>query len=187
MKIKLKTQNVWFTSDTHFSHANVIKYDNRPFSSIEEHDRALIDNWNSVVDESDYVFLIGDFAFNNHAKIKSRLKGKIILVRGNHDKCLIPRCAAYDMVDLQVLDPEFAGDSKYQHLVLLHYPIMQEWNKAHYGSFHLYGHTHGGSPVDEHLMRYRALNVGTMLHDYRPISYAEVKDKLKSRLVVTHH
>ena len=55
-------EHTFFTSDTHFGHENIIKYCNRPFTSTEEMDKALISNWNKVVKPEDTVFHLGDFA-----------------------------------------------------------------------------------------------------------------------------
>lgn len=80
--------NVWFTSDLHFGHKNILKYCNRPWNTVEEMDQGLLDNWNSVVQEDDIVFDLGDFAFASSKRWKEilgRLRGKHYLVLGNHE------------------------------------------------------------------------------------------------------
>ena len=52
--------NIFFTSDTHLGHKNVLKHSNRPFPTIEEHDQTLISNWNSVVEKEDIVYFYGN-------------------------------------------------------------------------------------------------------------------------------
>ena len=82
-------KDIWVTSDTHFGHSNIIKYCNRPFSSVEEMDEALIQNWNSVVNKNDTVFVLGDMFFKINkeliVQIMNSLKGKKVLIIGNHD------------------------------------------------------------------------------------------------------
>ena len=88
MITKFTGDGLFFTSDTHFGHENIITFCNRPFESIEEHDRVLIQNWNSVVTPDDTVFHLGDFCFGNGYKwyeILGQLNGHIYLIRGNHD------------------------------------------------------------------------------------------------------
>lgn len=79
----------WFTSDTHFSHANILKYCNRPFYGTDHMDETLINNWNALVDTDDVVYHLGDVALgpidSSLEKIK-RLEGYKILVVGNHDR-----------------------------------------------------------------------------------------------------
>lgn len=81
--------NIFCISDTHFSHYNMIhKFKTRPFSTVEEMDETLIENWNKVVKPGDKVYHLGDVAFGlkeNHAALLSRLNGKLRLVVGNHD------------------------------------------------------------------------------------------------------
>lgn len=75
-------------SDTHFGHANIIRYCNRPFASVEEMDKALIEKWNSVVSKDDTVIHLGDVGLGSKTYIKnilSQLNGNKILIRGNHD------------------------------------------------------------------------------------------------------
>ena len=83
-----KEQNIFFTSDTHFWHENIIKFCNRPFSSIEEMNDTIIENWNKVVGKNDIVFHLGDFCFCGSDKFKElieKLNGRIYLILGNHD------------------------------------------------------------------------------------------------------
>lgn len=80
---------IYFTSDTHYYHNNVIKYCSRPYQSVEEMDEALIKNWNDVVRPEDTVYVLGDFSLSFRAVelISSRLMGNKILIPGNHDFC----------------------------------------------------------------------------------------------------
>jgi calcineurin-like phosphoesterase family protein len=80
---------LFVTSDQHFSHGKILQYANRPFKTIEEHDEELIKRWNGVVGEGDTIICLGDFSMtshNNAKKILSRLNGRKILIRGNHDR-----------------------------------------------------------------------------------------------------
>ena len=80
----------FFTSDTHFNHANVIKYCARPFGSIEEMNREMIARWNAVVGPEDTVYHLGDFAMGKPSEWPGFLRqltgAKKILIRGNHDR-----------------------------------------------------------------------------------------------------
>ena len=79
---------IYFISDTHFNHRNIIKYTDRPFNDITEMNNTLINNWNSIIKEDDIVYHLGDFALTCDEKLKelySYLNGTIILIRGNHD------------------------------------------------------------------------------------------------------
>ena len=79
----------WFISDTHFSHKNIIKYAGRPYETVEEMNRCLIENCNLRVDAGDQVFFLGDFGLGDvehlHS-ICSQLRGDKICIRGNHDR-----------------------------------------------------------------------------------------------------
>ena len=78
----------FFIADCHFGHKNVIKYCDRPYSSIEEMDEDMIEKWNKKVHKNDKIYIIGDlfyFKIDNVISILDRLKGKMTLIRGNHD------------------------------------------------------------------------------------------------------
>ena len=80
---------IYFTSDFHFSHRNVIKYCNRPFSDVHEMNKALTSLWNDTVKPEDTVYFLGDFSLNKNVTkvIAPMLNGKKILIPGNHDAC----------------------------------------------------------------------------------------------------
>lgn len=79
---------IFFTSDSHFFHNNILKFENRPFETTEEMNSGLVEAWNKVVSKDDVVYHLGDFVFggiNNWKEILSQLNGRVRLVRGNHD------------------------------------------------------------------------------------------------------
>lgn len=170
---------ILFTSDTHFYHKNVIKYNNRPFNNVEEMNRALIENWNRKVSKDDTIFHLGDFAFAKPAKIEKILQdlnGKKILIMGNHDQCMRGLHSYFEYVtnyhELRVNNQMF---------VLSHYPFAR-WNKGHHGAFMLHGHEHGSYKTHGRIM-----DVGVDNCNYEPITLDEVVDKLKYKPYTAHH
>lgn len=177
----------YFISDLHFGHFNIIRYDNRPFNSIEEMDKVLIDNWNSVVSDDDTVYILGDISWHNEEKtvqIFQQLKGKKILIRGNHDKVVrgsnIYKCfdSVYDYYELYL--------DKKNKVVMSHYPIPF-WNGQFRDTIHLYGHVHNSHQwnIMENWMNelrqlqdipMRAYNVGCMMKwmNYTPRTLEEI-------------
>jgi calcineurin-like phosphoesterase family protein len=138
----------YFTSDTHFGHANVIKYCDRPYKDQWEMNDALIKNWNSVVKPEDLVFHLGDFGFMNPpslVKIVWRLNGTICLVPGNHDsRQLLNKLYEIPQTKLVVEERYKELSFNSRKIVLCHYPI-ESWNNMSHGSIHLHGHSHGKS------------------------------------------
>jgi len=130
--------NVWFTSDHHFGHRNLVeKIADRPFSSIEEMDEELIRRWNFLVHPRDLVYHLGDFAWQSVAIYADRLNGTKQLIKGNHDREKDSKYREYFA---------WVGDYKRikfhdRKLTLFHYPILS-WQGKHRGDWHLYGHTH---------------------------------------------
>ena len=164
--------NTWFTADTHFGHSKIIKYCNRPFADVEGMDEVLIERWNARVKPNDTVWHLGDFAFHKTPdQLKAlfdRLNGNKYLVTGNHDYDATKRLFWEVVTPMQEL---LFGK---QTVVLCHYG-MRVWNKSHYGSIHLYGHSHGTLPGDN-----QSLDVGVDCWDYQPINYEEILAKLKT-------
>ena len=184
--------NVFFTSDTHFGHANVIKYSERPWPDVEAMNEGLIANWNSVIGKDDAVYHLGDFTLTNRVELiqswLSRLNGQIRLVRGNHDTWLrrIDEVAAADRIKWvkDYAERTFDLDGERYKIVLCHFPLMF-WNGSHHGSFHLHGHCHGNA---NHLnTNVRRLDVGVDPNNWKPLSLREVVDRLKNVPLNPHH
>jgi calcineurin-like phosphoesterase family protein len=167
---------IWFTSDTHFGHKNILKYANRPFASIGEMNETFILRWNERVAPEDTVYHLGDVSFMTGAKTSDllwRLNGNIRVLVGNHDTDEVLKLPRFEWVkdyyELIVKDPDaYSGE---RLIVLFHY-TMRVWNASHHGSWHLYGHSHGNLPDDPCAL---AFDAGVDSHNYAPISYEEVK------------
>ena len=168
----------FFTSDTHFGHANIIKYDGRPFSSVEEHDEGLITNWNSVVAPGDLVYHLGDVCWHHKELdidvLLARLHGTKILITGNHDLSNKHVLRSKQWAKVTPYMEVTINDKK---ICLLHYRMVV-WNKSHYGSWALHGHSHGTLPV---LMDRKTFDVGTMCWGYTPLSFMQVADEMNKR------
>ena len=184
------TAKVWFTSDHHFGHANIIRFSKRPFPNVEAMNEAFIANWNSVVGAHDVVYHLGDiFLMSNGEarKIRERLHGRICLIRGNHDKTAETLKSGFewikDLFELKVEDDEATGGC--QRITLCHYS-MRVWNKSHYGAWHLYGHSHGSLGEEIGSLSF---DIGVDCHNYTPLSYEQVKAIMttKSFAPVDHH
>lgn len=184
-------KNTWFISDTHFGHANIIKYSNRPYSHVDEMNEALIQNWNALVKPDDIIYHLGDFAFmqwRDFSQMVWKLNGHIQFIRGNHDKMIdqheveLLRSGKIETIQ-NYLEIKPAG----QMIVLFHYG-QRVWNKSHHGSIHLYGHSHGSLPPHG-----KSVDVGVdckeITAEYRPIHLDEVTTYMSKRTfeAVDHH
>ncbi|MFD2581140.1 hypothetical protein ACFSR6_01465 [Pedobacter vanadiisoli] len=174
--------NIFFSSDHHFGHQNIISFSDRPFSSVEEMDEIMIQKWNKKISSSDSIYYLGDFGLCKPDRLREILKqlnGNIYLIKGNHDKSALSCKNRFEWIkdyyELKITDSD--NDEKKQRLVLFHYAIKQ-WNYKRAGSFHLYGHSHGNIIDDPHELSF---DVGVDCHNYYPISYTEVKEKMAKK------
>lgn len=164
--------SVFFTSDTHFRHKNIIRFSNRPFATVEDMEEGLIERWNRVVGRKDDVYHLGDFAFGPEdvvRQIVARLNGRIHLIWGNHDSNAVRKSSCWSSsqpVHELKLDGKLIVLSHYAHRV---------WNKMHYGSFMLYGHSHGGLPGNS-----QSLDVGCDAWDYTPVTFEQCLERMKT-------
>lgn len=160
----------YITSDLHFGHRNIIKYENRPFNDIQEMDNWIIKNWNKTVEEDDLVYILGDFSWYKGEKtneILNKLKGDKILIVGNHDEIFL-KDKKFDRNLFQEICNYKEIKIKTTKIVMCHYPII-DWNGKNNGSFHLYGHVHSMINEDTKYMKmleekYNCLNISIDIH-----------------------
>lgn len=167
--------NIFFTSDHHFGHHGIIKLAKRPFESVAEMNEVMIEKWNEKIKKNDMVYHLGDIGLLSSSKLKiilDKLNGRIHLVKGNHDN-FNNECASRfewikDYHELKLPDPDSANN---RLIVMMHYPLIT-WRGKYSGAYHLFGHSHGGLPVNT---KRKAIDVGVDCHNFHPISYEEVK------------
>lgn len=154
----------FFTADEHYNHTNIIKYSNRPFSSIEEMAEELIRRHNEIVTKIDITVHAGDFCWLSktgdvYKYYINRLNGNHIFVKGDHDRWVKGRAAGH-LWQKRI-------DSI--HVVVTHWS-MRVWPRSHYNSWNLYGHSHGRLEGVG-----KAMDVGVDTHNYYPYSWDEIK------------
>ena len=145
MKVKVK---IFLVADLHFNHMAMINFSETRshFQDVDEMNETIIENWNAVVRKKDLVYLLGDVAFSSGKKTRElikRLNGRIILIKGNHDKQKdINKYIDLleEVVDYKEINYEY-GDFHY-HIIMSHYPFGS-WNRSFHGSIMAHGHSHG--------------------------------------------
>lgn len=166
-----------YTSDLHFGHKNVIAFDHRPFADVDEMDNFILKCWNSRVQSDDTVYILGDICYHSEKGPEwylRRLKGRKILVLGNHDTKILKNKTALSYFEVVDNMMQITDDDKNQ-LCLCHYPIA-EWNGFFHNVCHIYGHIHNKKAETYEIMktRERALNAGCMINNYAPASLNEL-------------
>lgn len=130
-------QRYWVTADTHFRHQNIIKYSNRPYSNVEIMNKALILNWNEVVEDDDTIFHLGDVGLFPTPQVAkefvSQLKGYKILLLGNHDR------KKWDWKEIG-FDEVYRGSITFCNYLLSHKPLEPKDNPNELTNVH--GHIH---------------------------------------------
>lgn len=167
---------IYFTSDLHFYHDNIIRHTNRPFQNAEQMNQALIKKWNDKVSFNDEVYILGDVTMKGPQlamEALSQLKGRKYLIRGNHDR----------FADHRDFEPSFFGWIKDYHeltcantrFILFHYPIL-EWNGFHKGTIQLHGHQHNHEDYNFNNLRDGVLrfDVGVDANYMAPVSAEDI-------------
>jgi len=158
----------YYTSDLHFDHARIIEFCDRPYSSVDEMNKKLKDNWNSRVKPEDHVYVLGDICMNEKGFIDhmNDLNGFKHIVRGNHDPKNIQNKKLKNTHFTELIHTVRDGEAK---IVLCHFPIM-EWNGYYNGVYHFYGHVHN-TRAEFHPC---AFEVGVDAHNYKPKTFYEI-------------
>lgn len=165
---------VYFTSDLHLGHAGIIKMQNRPFRNVEEMNRILLGNYNAVVQKNDTVYILGDIC--HHMLVEQsneqigKMKGKKILVKGNHDK-------GYDETLFEEICDFKTVSLNGMYFALMHYPMLS-WPKKNSGSIQLHGHIHTREEYNKQNKEdgIRRFDVGVDANHYYPVSVKQIMD-----------
>lgn len=175
---------IHFIADLHLGHKNIIKYCKRPFKNVDEMDECLIKNWNSRIKPSDTVYLVGDVGLAKPdyvTRCLQRMNGIKHLIEGNHDVACLkyePFTQQFETISQikEITVPNRKNDDSIK-IVMCHY-AMKVWNKSHYGSYQLYGHSHGSLKDD---LGSLSMDVGVDANNYMPISLDEVHIKMAKK------
>lgn len=192
MITKFSGEGLFFTSDTHWAHKNILDFSHRPFENLDQHDKMLIINWNSVVGPDDIVFHLGDFCFGGYPKwreIREQLNGHIILILGNHD--MKNRTAGTDQLfDYVTQQMRILVDGQIVYLNHFPYLCFSHQDPTHYKDYaiQLFGHVHSGllsTASDMERLKYcfpTQYDVGVDNNNFTPVSWAQVREKINQQI-----
>ena len=157
---------IYFIADTHFGEDRIRRYENRPFESAKKMDEELIRRWNTTVGTDDTVYVLGDFGADGYeSEILSRLNGRKILVKGNHD---VKENSEYrkfgfdEVYDLPVLLEGF--------WILSHDALYVNENMPY---ANLFGHVHNSPIVKDFSKQHYCVSAERI--SYTPIAFSEIK------------
>lgn len=204
-----KFENVWFTSDTHFSHRNIINLSSRPFilpngePDVDTHDQILIENINACVGKNDLLIHHGDVALGKIAEslpLVGLLNGTKVLLPGNHDrifsgekeKSRLRFSPEYGKV-FNLIWPEIVHTYIPQldsQVVLSHFPPSGDSHdedrhqdkrpEDRKDSVFIHGHTHSDEKVSRSEKGSIAIHVGVDSWDYKPVHHSEIADLINA-------
>lgn len=165
----------YFIADTHFGSETIIRYENRPFKSVSDMEKSLIENWNQCVKNEDFVYVLGDFSddysMQENERVLKQLSGRKILVMGNHDINYTPK---------QWMDMGFELCSPwpivYKEFFMLSHEPMYLNNNMPYAN--VFGHVHGN--ITYQSVTSQSACVSAERIQYCPISFEKLIEKMKN-------
>lgn len=160
-------RDIFIISDTHFGHTNILKFLNedgshtRGFSSVEEMNETIVDNWNKTVRDEDIVYHLGDVYFGQGHSVLTRLRGRKRLILGNHDNGKSDYLLSnFQKILVWRMFPEF-------NCLLSHVPVHE--SALYKVDYNLHGHVHKSTLQDS-----RYVNCCVEVRDYTPVSIEEI-------------
>lgn len=180
---------MFFIGDMHFGHENAIRFDNRPFDSVDEMDAELIKRWNNKVSNGDLVYVLGDMIWKTKnstaAEIINSLNGQKILIKGNHDRFLHDSKAKKAFAAIKDYDDicvELNNGTK--HRCILSHFFIPFYNAHRYNAIHLHAHSHTSEEhnielkfaewLNKNGYKNEIYNVGCMHWNYEPVTLDEI-------------
>jgi calcineurin-like phosphoesterase family protein len=177
-----KKRKIWLTADEHYHHKNILRYQTRPFSCLEEMDDALIKNHNQLVKDTDWTFHIGDFLFGtgeDFAKVVTKLNGYHGFLDGSHDRGLKEYFLSETLQEAHpinaILLPKLFEFKYNKHKIVLCHYALKTWWASHHGSFHFHGHSHGKLPPSKNMR-----DVGVDPCQFHPVLLEDALNSLQT-------
>lgn len=168
---------IYYTSDLHLGHQNVIQHCDHPFVTADEMDEELIRRWNAVVHRNDIVYIIGDFSFRSHRSVEEyldALKGHKHLILGNHDRSWMKKANIEGRSES--VSPMHSINDAGHMVTMCHYPMMS-WPGMSHNGYMVYGHIHNNTNADYWPLiadRPLMLNAGVDINDFKPVTLDEM-------------
>ena len=203
---------VYFSSDLHFNHRNILKYcphrrggkdmpadtDTAAIANmVSAMNELIISNWNDIVSPYDEVYILGDAAMGLIDKAPAlikRLNGAKHLIAGNHDVKLVKMCKnrepgfenLFASID-KMYNKTFSHKGVKYPVVMCHFPLLH-WEGQNHGTIQLHGHLHS-SPDKKFLNEWRQMDVGLDGNHLFPYSIEEILEIMSTRPIkdVDHH
>lgn len=170
---------VFYISDLHLQHEKILQMGRDMFSSIEEHDTTILENWKSVVGKDDVVYILGDITMKPDYKgLYEQLKplpGHKHLIVGNHDHRWMDAGDKRVLHLFESIEQMAIINDNGRRVVLCHYPFA-EWPLAYHGAYHVFGHIHNSRDLtyDIVCMQERALNACVDVTGFKPVTLDEL-------------
>jgi calcineurin-like phosphoesterase family protein len=179
-------ESIYITSDDHFGHSRIRLYANRPYETVEEMDEDLIGHWNRIVGSDDVIYHLSDFTLGNKLTARRyflRLNGRIRMLNTtwHHDKRWIG--GEYYSASGHIVEyvPPIVVLESRPPIIMCHYPFAEgRWDRGHYGSYHLHGHSHGAGEVMKNALDVGVDNIAKLTGEYRPVSLREAVEMINN-------
>jgi len=163
MELENNEKRTFVISDLHLDHTNIIRYCERPFSSIEEMNKIIIKNWNETVKQDDAVYFLGDMSFGRESRKidywKDKLSGNISFIKGGHDRSK----------EIKFSD-SFVLWHRGNKFLLIHDPkkVPEKWE----GCWIIHGHCHNNDLKNYPFIngKKKTINVSVELINYTPLN-----------------
>jgi len=181
----LGNYNLWFTSDLHLFHKNILGLDKRPYKDTHEMYEDILTKWNSKIKDSDHVFILGDVVWGSAKQsitnFCKKTNGHKHLILGNHDKEKEDNLAAFDTVDRMAKIIVHDKPNKDQSIFMSHYPLIS-WDGSFRGVWDLFGHCHDNLPKEKMVSNQCDVGFSTKWEfinkAYDIYSFEDVKNKI---------
>jgi calcineurin-like phosphoesterase family protein len=186
---------IWFSSDLHFHHKNILDFCDRPFDDVDEMNEAIITNHNKLVQPDDTWICVGDFNFSTPHESKlllARMNGFKVLVRGNHDQrgsankfdiCVdeMTLRIATKLVTVKHYPLRWADGTHLEEIAQKERDGVAPPRYLHFypedlGQYHIHGHTHSTEQFTEN-----QIHVGVDAWDYKPVSISTIGNYITQR------